>query len=619
MPHPGSRAAPSAFSVDEHALTEDSLEPIEVLDVFDKTYNSSETDGIVTKQDPAPYIIGPEEIGRIYGNKEWDKVLHDLCSDTPPLSAEEQALVLDVLAEENTPVQVIDLLRPWIDSIKTRHVQQVFKQMLLRLSTRDLQQAIRVCALRDDDPDRRLLKYLFTHMTTRYRSTHNLDLLMSSLDSATHVNPAALLVLYNNAMDATLRQRKHEHLEVLTQRMKDLGLEPDAVTYNIFIRSQLMTGKKPSSVAAATQLYHDMVRAGIPPSPATYNMFINHMARRMRWSEMRQWLHRLLTHSSANSITLRILLSAAKVHKNTPQLVKAIERVAKVVPLHTSDGLLETAVIALLRHDRTELALSILKSSLQQKAKDNAMPSICTYNLLLHAMIKKGDLEGAHDVFDSMVRQDAGVRIPGPDVVSFTTLIHGYANGSSPDPAGLQIIQSLYRQMLSLNLEPNAALQSVLLHALAKQENASPQQLSGLFHLMVSQQKDRTYRGTTSTTILYNIMMKAHLLHAKYANASSSSSRIIPLQAVALLKEAIDRGTINHGTLNVWVRALAVYQKDYIGAEKFIEWFASTGIDADESTVAIMTKAAQARGWHGSARYWSNRLSRVDGTGLGFW
>lgn len=599
--------------MDEHALTEDTLEPVELLDVFDKTYSRNEADVVVAKEDPAPYIIGPDEIGRIYGNKEWDKVLHDLCDGTP-LSAEEQALVLDVLAEENTPDQVVHLFRPWVDSIHKRNVQKVLKQVLLRLSTRDLQHAIRVCAHSDDDPDRRLLKYLFAHMTTRYRSTLDLSTLTTSLDLVAHVDPAALLVLHNNAMDVALRQRKHDHLDILTQRMNDLALEPDTVTYNIFIRAQLMTGKKPSSIAGATQLFHNMVRAGIPPSPATYNMFINHMARRMRWSEMRQWLHRLQTHSSATGITLRILLSAAKVHKNAPQLVKAIERVAKTVPLHASDGLLETAVIALLRHDRTELALSILKSSLQQKAKDNATPSICTYNLLLHALIKQGDVEGAHNVFDSMVRQDAGLRIPAPDVVSFTTLIHGYANGPDPGPERLQTVQSLYKQMLSLNLEPNAALQSILLHALAKQENCNPQQLSGLFQTMLGQLKGRTHRDALSTTILYNIMMKAHLLHAKHVNAQSSSSRIIPSQAVALLKEAIDRGTVNHGTLNVWVRALAVYQKDYIGAEKFIKWFAPTGIDPDESTVAIMSKAAEARGWHGSARSWSDRLSKVDGS-----
>ncbi|KAG0172811.1 hypothetical protein DFQ28_007001 [Apophysomyces sp. BC1034] len=522
---------------------------------------------------------------------------------------------------------IVRVLTPWLEQARVddaagRRVWRVIKDMSVFWDSQTRK------VVMDTVDDERLCLHLFGLQLPEYRLRKDLDGLFAGMP--TTASAGLRLKLYNTMLNVCLRQGQLEHVEKVILRMKQ-SVEPDAATFNIWIRAKLVV----NDVAEAKVIYENMIESGVKPTVVTHNTFLKYACQNQSWDDMMAWLDRLEESTEANSITLRILLGAITEHKDD-RVVSAFSRVANSCSfaLPNTEPLLNPCITALLRHDRTDTALGILKRLFDHC--DPKPPTICAFNLLIHSLMQKGECENAHEILWCMIQDD---QLPNPDVVSFTTLIHGYM--ASPTLLNIEIVIKLYQQMRSQGISSNATLQSVLLNSLAKSEFADIQRATLLFELMVKEEDERNNctappkscdqpanlrqaawlfkqitkadnRHGVSQSIMYNIMMDAYFIHHRDHKQAHAP--------YLLLKEASRKRILSTSTLNIWVRGLCLFQGNLTAAERIVDWFERQGIHMNERTAWYLVSGAYRKRRLDRAKHWlrvyEDKGHVIQGSGL---
>ncbi|KAI8380752.1 hypothetical protein BD560DRAFT_312465, partial [Blakeslea trispora] len=345
----------------------------------------------------------------------------------------------------------------------------------------------------------------------RYTSTRNLGPVIECLPLKG--KPTDVMPFYNAIL--------------LIQLMKQRRWAPDTATYNILIREQLDALSSDKAMAWLDQL----VLKGMVPNRATFHIFIRHAIQHHQWDMVSVWLTRMTQAGfEPNMILLRILLKALVKHPQEPSLVAAFERATETKTENTKEDeekLFNTAAAALLDSDDIEAAMAILGMAISRQSR-----SVYTYNLLLRGLCHQGNMHQALSLWKRMATEGDD-SIPQPDIVTYTTLVHGLVRHHHP----LEQIMDLYRHMLRQGLLPNNVLQSTLLQAIIK-SNQSP---------------------------IYNMMMDYYFL---YYHRSGQDR--FPREILQLWEEAVDQKKLKPtvATLNILVRGLAILQKDVCAAEE---------------------------------------------------
>ncbi|KAG1109647.1 hypothetical protein G6F42_015591 [Rhizopus arrhizus] len=378
--------------------------------------------------------------------------------------------------------------------------------------------------------------------------------------------------------------------------MKERNMTPDTASYNILLRMRL---DKEGADVPGLQMYDELVDEGAQPNHATFNTFIKHAIQRKEWDTLEQWLDLMKKQKiKPTPVTLRILFRALCVNPNQPDLSRAFDRVSAIVPLTKQEVFLNTGTSALLDQRKTSAATDLLKTTLGLKTK----LSTYAYNLLLRALCQQGQIESAQHVLTSMITTDS---IPEPDIVSFTTVIHGLIRHS--DKIDLNQINALYDKLEQQDLRSNNVLQSVILYALVKsKDNNNLQKTRSLFDSIISN-KNRAQLpvqhgdSPLSEINTYNMMMDFYFLHY---HKSKTYKNQIPKQVFQLLNEAVEikKLTPTLATMNIMVRGLAVLNKDLVAAEKVVELLKNKGVAMDEKTVWYLAKSAYRQGQISKAR-----------------
>ncbi|ORZ18121.1 hypothetical protein BCR42DRAFT_413191 [Absidia repens] len=503
--------------------------------------------------------------------------------------------------------------------------------------------------------------------------------------------------LYNMALNGCLKRQQWTHVDKVLARMASShgGCSLDTISYNMLIRSRLDQGDVDAANALYDQLTHNTATSAVtgttpPPTTATFNTFIKYACEQQRWDMMGLWLDRLLRASSngPNQVTLRILVAALTDHMDQPTVVDAFQRVAMMVAPGMTNTTLETtihvSIIHLLRQKQTDTALAILDKLFGRSSSSSPALafSVYTYNLFIHALVQKGDLEAAEQVLACMRRDgdlgnqsDVGItssRPPLPDIVSYTTLIHGYIRSANSHDMDIGRISALYKELMGSGIETNATLQAVILYGMVKSGFQAMEEYATLFESMVEEEhgdpRQQQYSNThyhddgkqtmdpkLSRMTMYNIMMDGYFLHHYYhrrrthdhgtphrSSSSSASSfsptrlpsglitainngrddQHIPPEALTLLTRAIEKGLpLTTATLNIWVRGLAFFNHDLTTAEAMVKWMTlKHGVKMNERTIYYLVRTAIRHDRRDKARKWislyENTGQTIQGTGL---
>ncbi|ORZ08091.1 hypothetical protein BCR42DRAFT_396857 [Absidia repens] len=498
------------------------------------------------------------------------------------------------------------------------------------------------CQLQSDDDDRGAIQ---------------LDALLDYLDPSSNIimEKTSDLIrtrLYNMALNGCLKLGHWDHVDKVLSRMESSGSDSgcllDVASFNMLIRSRLDNG----DVNAANALYEQLTNpssTSLGATTATFNTFINYACQQHLWDEMTLWLDRLLDqqhHSDLqpNPVTLRILTAALTEHIEEPLVVNAFERVAKMVPVTSFEleSTVNTSIVHLLRHKHTDVALALLYRLFDQSSTGMAASSyhlsVNSYNILIHALAQKGDMDTADQLIESMRDQnDDNAPLPLPDIVSYTTLIHGYVRSASATHMDLGRISALYKEVMERGLETNPILQSVVLYAMVKSGFEDIKECTKLFESMVDDDhgdmaanmalRKNSNSGNTSPSLHFDNDDDMNDSRQRGMDPKMSRmtirNRHIPPESLTLLNRAIEKGLpLTTATLNIWVRGLALFNHDLQTAESMVKWMSlAHGVELNERTIYYLVRAALAQDRRDKARKWislyEDDMNRtIQGTGL---
>ncbi|ORX58213.1 hypothetical protein DM01DRAFT_1333875 [Hesseltinella vesiculosa] len=431
-------------------------------------------------------------------------------------------------------------------------------------------------------------------------------------------SPALTTWLFNILLDKCLAVDRNDHVQRVLQHMKTSGCALDVATYNLLIRSQL---SQRQDEAAARALYQELLNSSIHPSTATFNTFLRYSIDQQAWDQVSYWMDQLDHHHvHPNAVTLRILMAGIAGHSKQPQLQLAFDHVVSQVDLANEDleHIINISASHMLREHQTEAALDALGHLFRRLPM--AALSLHSHNIYLHALAQFGDMVAAEELFQRL-RHSAD--LPDPDVVTYTTLIHGYIRTAPARHVNLAHIVDLYQDMVDQKMATNVHLQAVLLFGMIKSSSGLPvanrQQLvanlkpcTQLFELLVDQQPKAPHLQMR----LYNMIMDGYFIHSQH-------SRDLPrhVRPYRFLRQAVQRGLpLGTDTLNIWVRGLALFHHDLTAAESLLQWMTKRrGVQWDELTVYYLTLAALARGQTTKVQQWITQYEQqhtIQGSGL---
>ncbi|KAI9308074.1 hypothetical protein BJ944DRAFT_260920 [Cunninghamella echinulata] len=479
---------------------------------------------------------------------------------------------------------------------------------------------------------------------------------INNLDSALKIQ------LFNMTLNGCIKTKKQDHITKVLNQMEKSNVALDEVTYNILIRSQLDL----NNIKAANELYDSMKRSSLTPTVATFNTFIRYACKHQNWNDLTDWLNQMEQHhQQPNPITLRIMMDALTNNIAEQQVVNDFKRVSDNISITSQDleWTINISITHLLRNNHIDTALAILQKLFEQRPKMESRSyslSVYSYNLLIHAYTLNGDMDAAENVLLNMKNphhqqqlangNELHLAIPPPDIVSYTTLIHGYIKSAQPQHVDMKRITTLYKELIERGLEENRSLQSVLLFGLIKSGFCNSKESMKLFKLLVNDSTNEHHNQgllkngnsskqyidlNLSKVILYNMMMDAYFIKQFNDNQTRISfnkkrstelnqkiDNHIPRKSIQLLKEAMDKNLpFDTSTLNIWVRGLSLFNHDLNMAETMVYWMTKQyQININERTVFYLVKAAIKQRRFDKARKWINTYEKagktIQGSGL---
>ncbi|KAI8985407.1 hypothetical protein BDB01DRAFT_788074 [Pilobolus umbonatus] len=489
----------------------------------------------------------------------------------------------------------------------------------------------RACTYWNHDVFKDIIKYgsekyvlwrveLLKMILSDYMNTRDINQLMNYLPvsgDSYHVLP-----FYNAVLSACLKLNQVNHLEQVLDEMSTRGIEFDIATFNILIRLKLMS--KSYDEKEASNLFQQLIDSHLEPSHVTFNTFIKHACKHQHWNSLHHWLDEMDRFSKTpNLVTARILFHSFVQFPDEPHLANAFQRAATAIPRNDIERIYNAGISILINQNRIKEALDLLDPVFKRLPH----PSIYSYNLLLKALCLERKLDSAEEVLKKMLR-GGDPRIPRPDIVSFTTLIHGFIKYS--DIIDFDTIRQLYMSMLDMGLKPNSILNSALLHGFIKSTKSAKSRkyidlitVKRMFRLILDtpQQPDlpqHYIEKDVSEMIVYNTMMHFYF---EYYHHHPKLKNSTPKEPFELLEEALVKKKLEPvtSTMNIFVHGLAVLNHDMDKAQKMIDLFSSKGVDVNEKTIYYMARSAYRRGKPQLTLQWISSYEKdhqIQGEGL---
>jgi len=341
--------------------------------------------------------------------------------------------------------------------------------------------------------------------------------LMQKMTKAGHVD----VVSYNTYMKLLLAMQDHTQVKITLEDMRSRGIKPNVVTYNSLIKASQQNprqswrlvqemqraGLEPDaftcSILAAglrhsptsqdlDQILELMSKGGIVLDEVLLNCLLDVCIRLKDLSRLPELLRRWETTGLAPSPHASVMLMRAHGHaRNLPEAWRLWRRLLDDDTELTEDAFM-SMVDACLATSDVKAALRVFKESrallagfpraavafalavkaatasqqlaaaveLYEETKGALRLTAVTYNTLIDALVRAGDLKRAMQLFRDMACQDTG-----PDLISFSILIKGFASSGDLETAIL-----LLGQMQGQGIQPDSILFNSILHGCARSQ-----------------------------------------------------------------------------------------------------------------------------------------------------
>lgn len=341
--------------------------------------------------------------------------------------------------------------------------------------------------------------------------------LMQKMTKAGHVD----VVSYNTYVKLLLAVQDHTQVKLTLEDMRRRGIQPNVVTYNSLIKASqqnarqswrlvqemLRAGLEPDaftcSILAAglrhsptsqglDQILELMSKGGIVLDEVLLNCLLDVCIRLKDPSRLPELLRRWETTGLAPSSHACVMLMRAHGHaRNLPEAWRLWRRLLDDDTMPTEDAFM-SMVDACLATSDVKAALRVFKEcrallagfpraavafalavkaatasqqlaaavELYEETKGSLRLTAVTYNTLIDALVRAGDLKRAMQLFRDMACQDTG-----PDLISFSILIKGFASSGDLETAIL-----LLGQMQGQGIQPDSILFNSILHGCARSQ-----------------------------------------------------------------------------------------------------------------------------------------------------
>ncbi|CAE7188442.1 unnamed protein product [Symbiodinium sp. CCMP2456] len=341
--------------------------------------------------------------------------------------------------------------------------------------------------------------------------------LMQNMTKAGHVD----VVSYNTYVKLLLAVQDHTQVKITLEDMRSRGIQPNVVTYNSLIKASQQNprqswrlvqemqgaGLEPDaftcSILAAglrhsptsqglDQILELMFKGGIVLDEVLLNCLLDVCIRLKDPSRLPELLRRWETTGLAPSPHACVMLMRAHGHaRNLPEAWRLWRRLLDEDTMPTEDAFM-SMVDACLATSDVKAALRVFKESraflagfpraavafalavkaatasqqltaaveLYEETKGALRLTAVTYNTLIDALVRAGDLKRAMQLFRDMACQDTG-----PDLISFSILIKGFASSGDLETAIL-----LMGQMQGQGIQPDSILFNSILHGCARSQ-----------------------------------------------------------------------------------------------------------------------------------------------------
>ncbi|RCI02896.1 hypothetical protein CU098_007290 [Rhizopus stolonifer] len=451
----------------------------------------------------------------------------------------------------------------------------------------------------------------FKDSLLNYDVTRDINTLVKQLPktgSQTGIAP-----MYNAVLSKCVSKHELDHIQQITNLMKERGVQMDTATYNILMRLKL--SKREIQQEESFEVYNDMMSRSIKPNTATFNTFIKYACQHQHWAAIPQWLNLMKEHAiEPNRITAQTIFRSLVTNPTNTSLLEALDSIASAVSFDR-EPFLNAGIVALIKDNKNSIALQLLNTLFEYEKPKSAH----SYNIMITALCRQGDLDIAHNVLNAMIHNS---KIPNPDVITFTSLIHGIIKRGGDEKEQLDAIINIYTKLLNFGLRSNNVLDSVLLAYFIKHQDArKPEAIEAMCDLILNnKEKARSPRQHGDIQLvemyIYNMMMDFYFLQSRTQKQSQ-----LPKQPFILLRHAVEQRKLNPttSTLNIFVRGLADYHQDLNAAEKVLEFFVRRGVKINERTLWFLVKSALKQDKIEKAHNWIQEYEKdraIEGDGL---
>eukprot|EP00455_Lapot_gusevi_P013486 TRINITY_DN1657_c0_g2_i1.p1 TRINITY_DN1657_c0_g2~~TRINITY_DN1657_c0_g2_i1.p1 ORF type:complete len:428 (-),score=29.83 TRINITY_DN1657_c0_g2_i1:31-1314(-) len=240
------------------------------------------------------------------------------------------------------------------------------------------------------------------------------------------------------------------------------------------------------NLTAANEVFSMMKSAGIAPNPQTYKVLLQAHIAAGSLRPALDLLPPVLTDKSLIKPPMLFeLLSACLEAGNYPAACTVLGVAQKFEKQQ-----FYRLVIKLLDHWHQEHPVEPFTHIIRMLFKSNVKLDIKVMNVMLSRLSVRGQMAGAEEVFDAMMRNDIS-----PTVHTYGSLIHGYCRAGEMTSA-----VKVWNRMIDAKVPPNETVYMLLIHGYCRALKLEPAE-----HLL--EQMNRT--GVPATKQIYSLFVTA--------------------------------------------------------------------------------------------------------------
>ncbi|GJJ70008.1 pentatricopeptide repeat-containing protein PET309 [Entomortierella parvispora] len=255
-------------------------------------------------------------------------------------------------------------------------------------------------------------------------------------------------IFYTTAIHRFGRAKKFDYMDMTLDLMRRQGLKPLEDTYSAIIDAHSKAG----NLREAQRAYQDILAAGLVPTEKTFGPMVEAVGKMGDFEMTKQLVdHMNASGVASNKYTFNALLQSLS--ENPDRSAELFQEMSKQVQPSTVNY--NMLIRSYQQHGDLDGAYNVFRTMIA----NNVRPDRYTFSSILNLFATRGDADGAEVFWNEMVN----VHHVTPNAYAYGSMVHAYC--TAEDMIGAQ---SVYRQMIKAGIMPNQVVFGTLLSAYAR-------------------------------------------------------------------------------------------------------------------------------------------------------